>query len=249
MAIIGARSCSEYGRSVARKLGKLLAEQGVPVVSGLALGVDSAAQAGALSGGGDTYAILGCGCDLCYPRSSKNVYENILKGHGGVISELVPGVEPLPLFFPMRNRIISGLADVLIIVEAKKKSGSLITADFALEQGKDVFAVPGRYGEPLSEGCNRLIEQGAGILYDGESFLKNIGIVDKNEKKKQKIHKVILEKEEQCVYSTLDLTPKFINTILEETKLDLLTVLQALDGLKKKQLVFESFQNHFCKTL
>ncbi|MCD7980895.1 MAG: DNA-processing protein DprA [Clostridiales bacterium] len=249
VAVVGARACSEYGRGVARLLGKTLAEHGVPVISGLAIGIDSASHAGALSAGGDTFAVLGSGCDVCYPRTSANLYLNILSGSGGILSELAPGTQPLPQFFPRRNRIISALADVVVVVEAKKRSGSLITADCAIDQGKDVFAVPGRFRDSLSEGCNHLIEQGAGILYDIENFLKNTGIVSDSEIMEKKLDKLSLAKEERLVYSNLDFNPKFIDMIIEETGLNLLTVLHALDFLKKKQLVQETFQNYFCKIL
>ncbi|MCD8230939.1 MAG: DNA-processing protein DprA [Clostridiales bacterium] len=249
VAIVGARACSEYGRSVAQMLGRTLAEYGVQVISGMALGIDSASHAGALSVGGDTFAVLGNGCDICYPRSSGNIYRNILFGHGGIISEVAPGTKPLPYFFPLRNRIISALSDAVVVVEAKERSGSLITADCALEQGKDIYAVPGRYMDTLSVGCNRLIEQGAGILYDIESFLKNLNVITQKMENKKNSDKLPLEKEEKLVYGCLDLSPKFINSIIDETDLNLLTVLHALDALKKKQLVQETFQNYFCKKI
>ncbi len=249
VAVVGARACSEYGRGVARLLGRTLAEHEVPVFSGLAVGIDSASHAGALMSDGSRFAVLGSGCDVCYPRSSENLYRNMISGKGGILSELRPGTQPLPQFFPRRNRIISALADVVVVVEAKKRSGSLITADCAIEQGKDVYAVPGRFRESLSEGCNHLIEQGAGILYDIENFLKNTGIVSDSEIMKKKLDKLSLEKEERLVYISLDFNPKFIDIIIEETGLNLLTVLHALDALKKKQLVQETFQNYFCKKL
>ncbi len=249
VAIVGARACSEYGRSISKMLGKSLAEHGVRVISGMALGVDSASHAGALSAGGDTFAVLGGGCDICYPRSSYNIYENILDGHGGVISENIPGTQPLRQFFPQRNRIISGLSDILIVVEARERSGSLITADCALDQGKDIYAVPGRYGDDLSKGTNRLIEQGAGILYDLNCFLKNTGIVSETRKKEHKSAQFTLEKEESLVYSILSLSPKYINLIVEETGLDLLTSLHTLGSLVKKGLAQETFQNYFCKKI
>ncbi len=253
IAVVGARACSEYGRSVAQMLGRVLAEHGAQVISGMAVGIDSASHAGALSANGNTYAVLGSGCDICYPKSSANIYKNILAGRGGIISELAPGTNPLPQFFPRRNRIISALSDAVVVVEAKKRSGSLITADLALEQGKDVYAVPGRYTDALSAGCNHLIEQGAGILADMDHFLKNTGVVSECGKKemttKINLDKLPLEKEERVVYSGLDFNPKFINSIIDETGLDFLTVLSALDSLKKKHLVQETFQNYFCKKL
>ena len=136
-----------------------------------------------------------------------------------------------------------------MVVEAREKSGSLITADCALEQGRDVYAVPGRFMEPLSMGCNRLIEQGAGILYNIETFLKNAGITGGKEKEVEKFEKLPLEKEEMMVYSCLDLYPKFLNVIIEETGLNLLTVLHVLELLRKKHLIQETFQNYFCRVL
>ncbi len=249
IAVVGARGCSEYGRSVSRMIGKTMAEHDVQVISGMALGVDSASHAGALEADGDTYAVLGGGADVCYPRTSVNIYNNILDGHGGILSEYFPGTQPQPFFFPQRNRIISGLADLLIVVEAREKSGSLITADFALEQGKDVYAVPGRYLDPLSAGCNRLIEQGAGIFVDMDSFLKNTGITAADRKKKKRTERVPLSAEAERVYDCLDLSVKQIDDILDETGLDLLTVLDALSSLKQANLAQETFQNYFCRKI
>ncbi len=246
--IVGARGCSEYGRSVATKLGRTLAEHDVQVVSGLAVGVDSASQAGALQGNGDTFSVLGCGCDICYPRSAHNLYENIRDGHGGILSEYLPGTNPQPYLFPMRNRIISALSDVLLVVEAREKSGSLITADFALEQGKDVYAVPGRFLDPLSVGCNRLIAQGAGIFVDMDTFLKETGIVADREPKYVSDPPPLPDAAQQ-VYNCLDLTVKYVDEIAAETNLDFLTVLDALATLKKNKLAQETFQNYFCRTI
>lgn len=248
VGIVGARMCSEYGRSIATKLGKMLAGKDVQVISGMALGIDSASHAGALQGKGSTFAVLGCGCDICYPKNARNLYENI-QTSGGILSEYPPGTEPLPYRFPERNRIISALSDCLVVVEAKKKSGSLITADAALEQGKDVYAVPGRFGDALSEGCNALIGQGAGIIYDLDIFLQNLGYLPEKNAETIKIKNISLDKNEQLVYGMVDLHPKYINYIIEETGLDLLTVLHSLDKLKRYGLVQETFQNYFCKRI
>ena len=248
VGIVGARMCSEYGRSIATKLGKMLAGKDVQVISGMALGIDSASHAGALQGKGSTFAVLGCGCDICYPKNARNLYENI-QTSGGILSEYPPGTEPLPYRFPERNRIISALSDCLVVVEAKKKSGSLITADAALEQGKDVYAVPGRFGDALSEGCNALIGQGAGIIYDLDIFLQNLGYLPEKNAETTKIKNISLDKNEQLVYGMVDLHPKYINYIIEETGLDLLTVLHSLDKLKRYGLVQETFQNYFCKRI
>ena len=173
VAVVGARSCSSYGRKTAFALGKFLAEHGVQVISGMAMGIDSSAQEGALAAGGKTFAVLGCGVDICYPRTSYAVYD-ALAVRGGIIAEVEPGTKPLAYNFPRRNRIISALSDIVIVVEAREKSGSLITVDCALEQGRTVYAVPGRLGDRLSDGCNYLIAQGAGILWSFEAVMEEL---------------------------------------------------------------------------
>ena len=173
VAVVGARSCSSYGRKTAFALGKFLAEHGVQVISGMAMGIDSSAQEGALAAGGKTFAVLGCGVDICYPRTSYAVYD-ALAVRGGIIAEVEPGTKPLAFNFPRRNRIISALSDIVIVVEAREKSGSLITVDCALEQGRTVYAVPGRLGDRLSDGCNYLIAQGAGILWSFEAVMEEL---------------------------------------------------------------------------
>ncbi|SFU31240.1 DNA-processing protein DprA [Butyrivibrio sp. INlla21] len=165
VAIIGARMCSEYGRYMARQIGRGLAFAGVQVISGMARGVDGISQKAALQAGGASYAIVGSGVDVCYPDDNRDVYEELCLS-GGVISEYPPGTEPKANFFPMRNRIISALSDVVVVVEARRKSGTQITVDTALEQGKEVLACPGRLTDRLSDGCNYLISQGAGVVID-----------------------------------------------------------------------------------
>ncbi|MBR0091431.1 MAG: DNA-processing protein DprA [Lachnospiraceae bacterium] len=173
VAVIGARICSEYGRYMARLFGAELAQAGVHVVSGMALGVDSIAQRAALKAGGGVTAVLGCGADVCYPPENRDLYDSLCMT-GCVISEYAPGTQPQRHLFPPRNRIISGLADAVLVIEARAKSGTLITVDMALEQGRDVYALPGRATDRLSDGCNALIKQGAvlatGVADIMESF-------------------------------------------------------------------------------
>ncbi len=173
VAIVGARMCSDYGRYMARQFGRDLALAGVQVISGMARGVDGISQNAALLAGGTSFAVLGCGADICYPEENRKVYEALLES-GGIISEFPPGTKPIANFFPMRNRIISALSDVLLVIEARKKSGTSITVDTALEQGKEVLAVPGRVTDRLSDGCNNLISQGAGIAIRAEDVLDRI---------------------------------------------------------------------------
>ncbi len=165
VAVIGARMCSEYGRFIAAELAAGLAERGIQVVSGMADGIDGIAQRSALEHGGMSYGVLGCGVDVCYPSSNRTLYQ-ALQIHGGILSEFPPGTKPEARHFPMRNRIISGLADLILVIEAKERSGTRITVNMALEQGKEVYAVPGRITDELSRGCNRMILEGAGVAAD-----------------------------------------------------------------------------------
>lgn len=248
VSVVGARMCSEYGREIAGRIAETLAGHDVQVISGMAKGVDSAGHHGALRGGGETFAVLGCGADICYPAENRNLYEKIEKT-GGIISEYPPGSAPLPRRFPMRNRIISALSDVVVVVEAKEKSGSLITADFALEQGKEVYAVSGRMTDTLSRGCNRLIKQGAGIILDVEDFLKDLEIYRKKVETGKDFSKKLLEKEELLVYSVLDLQPKNVDDITTEADLDVQRVMQSLMHLENKGFAREIFKNYYIRTL
>jgi DNA processing protein len=160
VAIVGARACSSYGRSVARSLARELAAAGLVVVSGLARGIDGEAHRGALDAGGRTVAVLGCGIDRDYPAAHAELARRICV-HGLVVSEYEAGVEPAPWRFPARNRIIAGLCAATVVVEARERSGALITADFALEEGRDVLAVPGEITSSLSAGTNALLKLGA----------------------------------------------------------------------------------------
>jgi DNA processing protein len=160
VAIVGARSCSAYGRSVTRSLARDLAAAGLVVVSGMARGIDGEAHRGALDASGRTVAVLGCGIDRDYPSAHAELARRICES-GLVMSEYEPGVEPAPWRFPARNRIIAGLCQATVVVEARERSGALITADFALEEGRDVLAVPGEITSALSAGTNALLKLGA----------------------------------------------------------------------------------------
>jgi DNA processing protein len=175
VAVVGARSCSAYGAQVARAVARDLAAAGVAVVSGLARGVDGEAHRGALESGGQTIAVLGCGIDRDYPRSHAELARRIATS-GAVVSEYPAGVEPAPWRFPARNRIIAGLSLATVVVEARERSGALITADFALELGRDVFAVPGEITSALSAGTNDLLRQGAAPLTAARDVLEALGI-------------------------------------------------------------------------
>lgn len=170
IAVIGARNCSEYGRAMAKQFGAALAEAGVSVISGMARGIDGIAQQAALDAGGYSLGVLGCGVDICYPAENRRLYEELI-AQGGICSEYPPGIEPRAVLFPPRNRIISGLCDCVLVIEARERSGTLITVDMALEQGREVYALPGRVTDPLSRGCNRLIRQGASPALSPQDML------------------------------------------------------------------------------
>lgn len=246
-AIVGARRCSSYGEEQTREFAKKLAGSGSEIISGMAYGIDGAGQRAALEAGGHTYSVLGCGVDICYPKENFGLYMDIQE-KGGIISEYPPETPPLKHHFPCRNRIISGLSDVVLIMEARKRSGSLITADFALEQGKDIYALPGPVTSVLSGGCNDLIRQGAGILISAEEFMKDFGIQyvnfgrisDKNEK--------MLESPENMVYSCLGLCPKSISALCRETKLAPAELLELLVTLELEGYVKEVSKNYYVKT-
>lgn len=161
ISIVGSRKCTSYGLTTASKLSYELAKKGVAVISGGARGIDSAAHEGALEAGGKTAVIAACGLDRVYPPENRKLFHRIIEAGGTVISEYPPGTPPLGRHFPARNRIIAGLSFGTVVVEAAERSGSLITSDFALEEGRDVFSVPGNIGRPMSKGTNRLIRNGA----------------------------------------------------------------------------------------
>ncbi|SDB10615.1 DNA-processing protein DprA [Eubacterium oxidoreducens] len=243
IAIVGARRCSDYGAKTARVLAHGLAHRGNCIVSGMAEGIDAYAHAGALEGVGKTIAVLGCGVNVCYPAKNRALYK-AMKEQGLIISEYGPGVQPVAWHFPMRNRIISGLSEKVIVVEAKEKSGSLITADAALDQGKDVYAVPGRLLDPLSKGCNELIRQGAGIISDADAFLSqyNACVLELGEAINSS-----LSQDEMKVYQSLDYYPKRIENIIEEAAMDYRQVLVAVSSLIAKGCARESFKNQYIR--
>lgn len=234
VAVIGARECSGYGEFVAAQLGRYLGEQGIQVISGMARGIDGISQTAAMEAGGTSYGVLGSGVDVCYPKSNHRLYDRLIK-QGGVLSAYVPGALPASGHFPPRNRIVSGLADALVVVEARGKSGTLITVDMALEQGKEVFVVPGRITDRLSDGCNRLLTQGAGVFLTPADFVSQLrelaakkGIAEtddgesKNEdeikenviEKRKKQNLLSISKELRPVYKQLEISPKTIEQIL-----------------------------------
>ncbi len=245
VAIVGARMCTRDGKEMAKQLARATAEAGGIVISGGAYGIDGVAQWETLEAGGKSYAVLGCGVDRCYPSSNAALFER-LRSQGGVISEYPPGTAPLSSHFPMRNRIISGLSDVVAVVEARRRSGSLITAGFAAEQGRTVMAVPGRPGDSLSEGTNELIAQGAGLILSPETFAEEI-FPDYRGRKKKLSRNIALAPAEKLVYSSLGLHAKSVWELEEGTAMSLAALSEALLSLEMKGLVKETDRNFYVR--
>lgn len=198
IAIVGARKASAYGRWAAHRLAQVLADYEIVTVSGMAYGIDACAHQGALEQDGKTIAVFGCGVDICYPAAHEKLLENII-AKGLVISEYQPGVPPLPYHFPQRNRIISGLSYATVVAEAGLHSGSLITAELAAEQGRNIYAVPGNINSKSSIGANKLIKDGAIPLIVIEDILDELGVCRKSAAEQ----KVQLGKDEKQIYEQI----------------------------------------------
>lgn len=246
VAVVGARNVSYMGSILASKMGRQLAENGIQVVSGLARGVDVCAQGGSLQvAGGRTFAVMGCGVDICYPRQNIEEYMLIQKS-GGIISEYPPGMPPVAGNFPMRNRIISGLSDGVLVIEAGEKSGSLITAEAGIEQGKDIFAFPGEIGNKLYYGSNELIKNGAALVTNIRDIMDALGLFYdcSTEGLKKKVD-IVLERTEKIVYASLSLEPAHISEISAKTGLGMQKAMEILTGLELKQVVTMAGNNYY----
>lgn len=238
VAVVGARKASPYGLAVAEKFGRELAEAGICVVSGMARGIDTAAHRGALSVNGPTVAVLGCGVDVVYPAENRRLMSEIAD-RGLVISEFPPGTGPAAGNFPVRNRIISGLAKGVVIIEAAEKSGSLITADCALEQGRDVFAVPGQISNPLNKGAHRLIKHGAKLVEDLSDILDELGTCSScpDNKISGNLNKINLTVEEKTLYNVISDEPVCSETLIEQSGLGPAQVISMLLILELRGLI------------
>ncbi len=214
VAIIGARSASDYGLQVARSFGRALAMQGIGIISGMAAGIDSAGQWGAVDAEAKTYAVFGCGLNVCYPARNYLLYDKILEYGGGAISELPLDAPPIGKQFASRNRIIAGLADAVLVLEAREKSGTFITVGDALDQGKQIFALPGRVTDGLSKGCNQLIRQGADILTSPEDVLEYLHLTYHKEQQMLEKDVSMLNPKQQRVYAALDVEAKHLDQLI-----------------------------------
>lgn len=249
IAVVGARRASEYGKAMAEEIAADLAMAGYSIVSGMAVGIDSAAQNSALYAGGRSYAFLGGGVDVVYPAGNHKLYQEIIQ-NGAVISEFPPQTAPRANHFPARNRLISGLSRRTLVIEAKSKSGALITADFALEQGRDVYALPGRITDPMSEGTNRLIAQGAGIITSSAQLIADFAQLGDDVclmPRKSKVPELNLEKRELMVYSCFDFYAKGIEEVAAESGLGISDLMSVIVRLSMRGLIKEVFKNRYVR--
>ena len=234
VGIVGSRRCTVYGREMAAFFGRELAKRGLLVVSGMALGVDGYAGRGALSAGGRHAAVLGGGVDLCYPKENVDLYSK-LKEQGVLVSEKPPGHISMPYDFPVRNRLIAGLSDAVLLIEAAPNSGSLITADLANRQGREVFALPGKVGDRMSEGTNRLIRDGAQMLLSPEDVLQRLGLQVGTDTVNRP--RVRLSGLEQLLYEELGRTPMDLETLHTRTDIPFTVLPELLIALEIKGLI------------
>ena len=243
VAIVGTRGVTAYGRQVTAELASSLARRGVTVVSGLARGVDAEAHKAALSAGGRTLAVLGSGVDQIYPPEHRQLAERI-QSSGGLLSDYAPGTAPDGVNFPPRNRIISGLSLAVVVVEAGDRSGALITAEFAAEQGREVFAVPGNITAPKSIGCNRLIHQGARPLLGVEDVLEALDLTSLSQ---QRVARTVLPKDavEAQLLSVLGKEPVHVDEIRLRVSMPIEKVSATLTLMELKGMVRQVGGMHY----
>lgn len=246
IAMVGARKSTAYGKWACEKFAKELSNMGITIVSGLAQGIDTVAHKVALREGSNTIAVLGNGLDIVYPKNNRSLYKEI-EEKGCIFSEFPMGTEPLAFNFPQRNRIISGLSLGIIVIEAKEKSGSLITAHQGLEQGKDVFAVPGNINSIYSGGTNKLIKDGASPLLKIEDIFEEIYELRNliNDKKKENIDYSNFSDDEIKVIEILKEEPTHSDIIALKTGYNISTIMGLLTGLELKGVITELSRNIF----
>lgn len=232
IGMVGSRKATSYGKNIAKKIGHELSQERINIVSGLARGIDTASHMGALNGPGGTIAVLGTGIDQVYPSENGKLCDEILNhSNSAIITSFPLGSKPLPYHFPRRNRIIAGIVDGIVVIEATKKSGALITANLALENGKDVFAVPGLITSPQSEGCYRLIKDGAKMVTELNDILEEYGQLKLfNDALEIDLDSFTVNEKE--IYNLISLVPIGIDEILQNTDLNSETVISTLSILE-----------------
>ncbi|MBK7091456.1 MAG: DNA-protecting protein DprA [bacterium] len=248
VAIVGSRMSSEYGRQVTEMLVRDLSKQGLTIVSGLARGIDSIAHQTALAGGGRTIGVLGCGLDVIYPPENKKLYEEVA-GSGAVVTEFEFGTRPEKFNFPARNRIISGISRGVIVIEARKGSGALVTAQHAIDQNREVFAVPGNITSAPSQGANELIKQGAIPVTQAADVLLALGIDPTSRAAAKERPRISLPEAEQLIYDTLSTQPQLVDSLSNSVHRPVGEVLSLLLSLEMAGLVRQLPGKLFLRTV
>ena len=262
LAIVGTRKCSAYGKDAARYISRQLSKIGVTIVSGMASGIDYWAQKTALEEKGSSIGVLGCGIDIVYPPENKDLYSQLMD-NGSLLTEFLPGTPPLKSNFPARNRIISGMSMGVVVIEAGTKSGALITSEFALNQNREVFAIPGSIFNSESQGCHKLIKNGAKLVENIDDILEEISQYYKNDiscdfqnesladnfRQKEKIDILVktLNEKQRIVFDCLGCLPKSIEKIVFETKFKVQDLLHIISELEIKELIKEKKYNAFIR--
>lgn len=250
VGIVGSRRASIYGRSVAERIAKDLARRGLTIVSGGARGIDTAAHKGALTVEGRTIAFLGCGIDVSYPAENKKLFEAMSES-GAVVSEFPLGATPEPWRFPPRNRLISGLSIGVLVCQSPEASGALITASYALEQGKDVYAVPGNVDDARNSGCHKLIKDGAKLVETAGDILEELGLDPAEEQAEKQLTLPVesLNEQEKMIAALLSLDPMPVDQITEKSGLALPLVCGTLTILEMKGIIRRVPGNAYVRTL
>lgn len=239
IAMIGSRKPTNYGVFCANKISKELSALGINIISGMAVGIDYYSHLGCLNGGSNTIAVLGSSIDKPYPKQNIHLMNNIIESEGIILSEYPPGTEARPGYFPMRNRIISGISDGVLIVEASEKSGSLITMNYALDHGKNVFAIPGNINSFMSKGSNKIIKEGAKLVSSIDDILEEYDIVYNNVEKESE-YQIDLSKNEREIITILKNNGSLhVDFICEHTRLNIKDILGILNVLEIKGIVTE----------
>lgn len=247
LAIVGTRKPSRYGYEAAKDLSGRLAAQGVTIISGMALGIDSAAHRGAIEAGGRTIAVLGCGIDILYPSDNYKLAQQILK-NGAIISEFPLGTKPLGTNFPRRNRIVSGLSLGVMVAEAPESSGALITASLAAEQGREVFAIPANIYNQTGRGCNRLLQDGAKLVMSEKDVLEEFNIAFEHAETRQETRQIAPANDiEAQIIELLEVEPIHIDDIVRRSNLPAAQVSSTLTILELKGLAKAAGHMQYCR--
>lgn len=247
IAIIGSRDCTEYGYKQALKFSKEIAKKNVCIVSGMAIGIDSAAHNGAKSEIGKTIAVLGGGFNYIFPEENEDLFYEILEEGGCIVSEYAPNVKAESKYFPVRNRIVSGLSNGVLVVEARHRSGTSITVKYAKQQGKSIFCIPSNLGETTGVGTGRLIQDGASLVLTPDDILMELGLDTTKEIVIEEVEEVNVKEEYKKVYELLGKMPMNINEIAKKSKKNVIEVNTTLTMLELEGLVKQVGMNEFVK--